>query len=321
MCDLIPSLRQISFLPQGRWTRPNEARSFACTQLHDASWPPSLIFFFGSLALAGTKDDLMARGNEHWDRKEYGAAIQEFSKVIDMDPTSADGYYGRGLSYAGMNEFDLAIKDLTEAIRRDPHKSGAYRNRAATYIDMGQIAQAVPDLNEAIRLDPKDTASRVSRSGVYLAKFDYDSAIVDLNEAIRFDGNVCRHTITGPAHITARATLLARLRTPTRLSVYRADQARAYANRSTVYAAKGDYEYAWPTESKRSNSIRNAPMRTSSVGKAFDRLGKLDEGIDFYSRIVERDRGNAEVGAVLVTFATRNDSWTWRSPPSAKPFG
>jgi tetratricopeptide (TPR) repeat protein len=69
---------------------------------------------FASVGLADTRE-LLSKANELREKKDYVAAVKAFSRVIEVDPTSADGYYGRGASYAAMGDYDSAINDLSEA--------------------------------------------------------------------------------------------------------------------------------------------------------------------------------------------------------------
>ncbi len=61
------------------------------------------------------RDALLASAVESVDRNDWDAAIKTFSKVLEMDPTCADAYYGRGTSYGNKGDHKAAIKDLSEA--------------------------------------------------------------------------------------------------------------------------------------------------------------------------------------------------------------
>jgi len=54
-------------------------------------------------------------GKGDWDR-----AIEDFTKVISLNPAYALDYDGRGLAYSSKSEWDHAIEDYTKAISLDP---------------------------------------------------------------------------------------------------------------------------------------------------------------------------------------------------------
>jgi tetratricopeptide (TPR) repeat protein len=53
-------------------------------------------------------------------------AVEEFSKVIEMNPTGAVLYKDRGTAYRKLGEYELALKDFEKAIEIDKNFSPAY---------------------------------------------------------------------------------------------------------------------------------------------------------------------------------------------------
>ena len=52
--------------------------------------------------------------------KEYGRAIQDSDKAIQLDPTYAGAYYNRSLVFHQLKNFGRAIEDSDKAIRLNP---------------------------------------------------------------------------------------------------------------------------------------------------------------------------------------------------------
>ena len=143
-----------------------------------------MVLALRSPAVAGTTEELLAKGWQLYEKKDYADAAEVFNKVVQLEPACADGYYGRGMTRSAQGNFDAAIKDLSETIRLDPRKGWPFRSRGEVHYLRGKPA-ALADLSEAIRLDPGDVPAYVNRSAVHLAKEDYDPAIADASEAIR----------------------------------------------------------------------------------------------------------------------------------------
>ena len=71
--------------------------------------------------------------NEGFENAQLGnlnAAINSFSKCIDLDPDYADAYFARGTAKLNNLEFDEAKKDFDKAIELEPYYLEAYANRA-----------------------------------------------------------------------------------------------------------------------------------------------------------------------------------------------
>ncbi len=95
---------------------------------------------------AETTDELLKQAKAFWDKGDYTASARICTKVIKIDPTCADGYYGRGMAYLSAGDDDAAIADFSETIRRSPLQAKAYRNRGTAYLEKGQMPQALSDL-------------------------------------------------------------------------------------------------------------------------------------------------------------------------------
>lgn len=88
-------------------------------------------------------------------QKPYGSygyfiAIKLFSKVIQLDPTSVDALYYRGMAYLKLDRYDDAINDLEEAIKIDPMGHESYGPLAKLYLQKGEIDKALKIAQDGI---------------------------------------------------------------------------------------------------------------------------------------------------------------------------
>jgi len=62
------------------------------------------------------------RSVAYLNKREFGLAIADLTKAIELDPNSAAAYYRRGLVYRDMRKYDLAIVNFKNAaqIIKDP---------------------------------------------------------------------------------------------------------------------------------------------------------------------------------------------------------
>ena len=99
------------------------------------------------------------RGRAYNHKGEYDRAIDDFSKVIEIDPDDAEAYYNRGLAYAHKGEYDRAIADFNKAIELNPNDVAAYHNRA---LAIGR--QAAKETEERLIQEAKETEERLKQS-------------------------------------------------------------------------------------------------------------------------------------------------------------
>ena len=148
------------------------------------------------------------RASAYFQRDEYDRAIKDLDKAIELKPDYAETYFRRGLAYSRKCDYDRAIKDYTKAIELKPDYAEAYSNRGADYFTKRDYDHAIKDYTKAIELKPDAAEHWYNRGITYSIKSDHDRGKIDLDEAIRL----------------------------------KPDFAIAYFNRSVIHSIKGDYD-------------------------------------------------------------------------------
>lgn len=85
---------------------------------------------------------------------QWDNAIDEYNKIIKINPRYAEAYYNRGLLYGMKGNEDQAISDFSKAIEMNPRDAGAYNNRGNAYFYKGQYVKSVSDWTKAIVINP-----------------------------------------------------------------------------------------------------------------------------------------------------------------------
>ncbi|HLX18287.1 MAG TPA: tetratricopeptide repeat protein [Bradyrhizobium sp.] len=116
---------------------------------------------------------------------QYGRAISDFTRALQIAGKVYVVFRNRGLAYAGKGENALAIADYSEALRLNPKYEDAFLSRGRSYYDKPDYARAIADYDEAIRLNPKNIMSYGGRGAAYFKNGEKDRALADYNEAIR----------------------------------------------------------------------------------------------------------------------------------------
>lgn len=86
-------------------------------------------------------DFLYKKGDEAVEAKDFKAAVEHFSAVIEFAPNFAMGWYGRSRAYANLGYDGPALADLEQALALDPQNFYAS-------VGLGQLFQRLnrPDL-------------------------------------------------------------------------------------------------------------------------------------------------------------------------------
>ena len=68
------------------------------------------------------------RGDGYYELKQYDKAMDDFMKVIELDPDYVATYFNRSYDYRELNQHSKAIKDFNKAIEREPNSKGYLKN-------------------------------------------------------------------------------------------------------------------------------------------------------------------------------------------------
>jgi len=108
----------------------------------------------GSLMkLEGTEEILFSRAGALASFGDHKEAIEDYNKLLILDPDSEEAYRYRGDSYKKLGNFEKALEDYSDSIKRDKDSAGStYRARADVYAHLGKSDLARRDLEKAQQL-------------------------------------------------------------------------------------------------------------------------------------------------------------------------
>ncbi len=127
------------------------------------------------------------RGVAYQNTNQWDKSIDDFSKAIEIDSDNLDAYAGRGVSYGVLGQMDKAIADFSRTIQINPKYTKGYSNRGVTYANLGYPDKAIADYSKAIELDPGYRDAYTNRSIAYGKLNQWDKAIADGVRAIKID--------------------------------------------------------------------------------------------------------------------------------------
>lgn len=94
---------------------------------------------------------------------DFSKALEDYNKVVALNPNMSYAYYNRGNIKARMRDFEGALEDYTTAVRLEPNFAEAFYNRALTLIYLKDTKTACLDLSKAGELGVGDAYSVIKR--------------------------------------------------------------------------------------------------------------------------------------------------------------
>lgn len=136
--------------------------------------------------------ELIVKGMENHDKKEYYDAIKKYKKVSVNDTNYFDAQYEMALSYIELEEFAFAQKILKNLIKSEvPFESMAqvYRMLAQTYEGQKNLEEAIKTYDEGIKLFPMNHSLYFSKGITYETFEKHQEAIDCYKQALKVNLN------------------------------------------------------------------------------------------------------------------------------------
>jgi tetratricopeptide (TPR) repeat protein len=111
-------------------------------------------------------------GQSALQKKDYPAAITNYSKAIEMSPFEINNYYNRGITYFKSGKEKEAETDFDRVIVMDPRMSSAYVYRGLCREKLEKFNDALNDYTKALKLKPNDAAIHNNMAYLYISAQD-----------------------------------------------------------------------------------------------------------------------------------------------------
>src|SRR5881397_1331914 len=101
------------------------------------------------------------------DKRDYPAAIDSFTKVIQISPFVPSHYFYRGLASYRLESYAAAIEDFDRALLLDGRLTSAYLYRGLCRLKLGEYERALDDYHAALGLNPDDPTTHNNLAWLY----------------------------------------------------------------------------------------------------------------------------------------------------------
>ncbi|GER56495.1 serine/threonine-protein phosphatase 5 [Striga asiatica] len=163
-------------------------------------------------------EELKLLANEAFKAHKYSQAVDLYTQAIELNEDNAVYWANRAFAHTKLEEYGSAIQDATRAIEIDPKYSKAstgYYRRGAAYLGMGKFKDALKDFQQVKRICPNDpdAAKKLKECEKAVMKLKFEEAIsVPESEKHSVADSIDYHTIgtsPGSSYISLKVAAVA----------------------------------------------------------------------------------------------------------------
>jgi tetratricopeptide (TPR) repeat protein len=116
-------------------------------------------------------------GIHYWNKKEFSAAIDAYSKALALDPNYGSALNGLGYTYADMGNYEKAIEYFEKYASVSPGDANPLDSLAEIYFQIGRLDNSIEKYQEAVKAKPDFFEAYWRVAYVYALEEEYQKAL------------------------------------------------------------------------------------------------------------------------------------------------
>ena len=114
-----------------------------------------------ALSIAPDQIDLLkTRAELNYKLDKLQAAVQDYDRLIDVEPQNGEWFFHRGSAYLSLGKFSAAAGDFSRSLVLNPTNKLALKYRGVSFSRSGEIDRAISDLHGFLDADPDDVEAK-----------------------------------------------------------------------------------------------------------------------------------------------------------------
>lgn len=152
--------------------------------------------YFGIFDKSDKIEKHISQGMDFYYQGDVSQAIDEFKKVVDLEPKSSVAHINLGYCYYSLGKrfnkkeyFDLSIEEFNKGIALNPENPKSYSGLGLVYLRLGDYDVAIQNLKKALELKPDSLDEYTPLGWAYISKKEYGLAYEYIKKAIESNQN------------------------------------------------------------------------------------------------------------------------------------
>lgn len=226
-------------------------------------------------------------------------AIDDFEKLIELDPEDPLGFYLLASAYFRQGDYEIAVENYTHGLSLQPKVSEhddfnitaadyyVFRGRAYTYLEM--YDEALNDLEHALELSPNDALAFAARGFVHLYSGNAPQAVQDWFTARTLASDVVDVYLTEGKYLVNAENFDQAIVLISESILLDPDDFRGYVARGVLYQSMEDFEAAVDDVSRAIELNPESAILYNLRGQLHNQLKEYELGLEDLNTAIELD--------------------------------
>jgi len=247
-----------------------------------------------------TFEILMQIGSLQRELRMYAEAAASFSEAAGISPDRYEPYLNLAIIYDATDDAVKAEENARKALVLEPQRSNIRAYLAQVMTKEKRYHEAVDILNEGLRDSPEDTTLLYQLGITYDAGGEFDLTVDALKKLLKADpDHADALNYLGYSWADRNMNLEQALELIEHALRIQPDAAHIMDSLGWVYFRMGQYEEALKHLLKAAEKMSEDPTVLDHVGDTYEKLGKMDLAVHYWSRALAADPDNDEIAEKL----------------------
>lgn len=124
-------------------------------------------------------EEIKAAANKLFKSGKYADAVEKYTEAINIDSGVAAYYCNRSLAHIKLENYGYAISDAEKAMEVDPKYIKPYYRRASAYLALSRFKESLKDFKTVVKYVPNDQDAKKQLNAVekIVRKIDFEKAL------------------------------------------------------------------------------------------------------------------------------------------------
>ncbi|KAL8437490.1 hypothetical protein ACSSS7_000872 [Eimeria intestinalis] len=162
---------------------------------------------------AELSQEAKAKGNAAFQAGDFKAAVEHFTKAIELSPSDAVLYSNRSGAYASLKQFEDALKDAEMCVKLKPDWAKGYSRKGLAEYNLGRLREAEATYTKGLTIDPSNQSLQAALNEIKQSEASMREvqAMMAVTQAVRSHPRLQKYSQEDPEYLQKLISIIGQI--------------------------------------------------------------------------------------------------------------